>query len=95
MCIDMMDFPGKDTLRQRIAKQAQMQQAMIKFMQLALSLAQKYEPAMAQVIGQEIMAVMGQEAGAQMGVQPASISGGESAVTANARQQAQSAAMPG
>ena len=95
MCIDMMDFPGKDTLRQRIAKQAKMHQAMVKFMQLALALAQKYEPAMAQVIGQEIMAVMGQEAGAQMGVQPASISGGESAVTANARRQAQSAAMPG
>lgn len=93
MCIDMMDFPGKDTLRQKIAQQAKMHQAMIKFMQLALSLAQRYEPGMVQVISQEIMAVMGQEAGQQMGAQAPNL-GGESAVTANARHQAQSAAMP-
>lgn len=94
MCIDMMDFPGKDTLRQRIAEQARIHQLMIKYMQLSLALAKRVDPAMAEVIGKEIVQALGQEAGVQMGVQPGKMGGGESAVTANARQQAQSAAMP-
>lgn len=95
MCIDMMDFPGKDTLRQRIAQQATMHKNLVKYMQLALTLAQRTDPAMAEVIGQEIMTALGQEAGQQMMTQAPELSGGESSVTANARQRAQSAAMPG
>lgn len=95
MCIDMMDFPGKDALRQKIAKNAQMHQLMVKYMQLSLTLAQKIDPAMAEVIGKEIMTALGQEAGGQMVAQAKPrLSGSESTVTANARHQAQSAAMP-
>lgn len=95
MCIDMMDFPGKDTLRQKIAEQATMHKLMVKFMQLSLTLAQRVDPAMAEVIGQEIMTALGQEAGAQMVAAAPKMAGGEAPATANARQRAQSAAMPG
>lgn len=94
MCLDMMDFSGKDELMVKISQQAQMQQKLIKYMQLALTLAQKVDPAMAEVIGQDIMQTLGQEAGAQLGTGMPQLTSQEAAGVANARQRAQSAPQP-
>lgn len=95
MCIDMMDFPGKETLVRKIAAQAQMHQKMIYYMQTALALAQRVDPAMAEVIGRDIMQTLGQEAGGAMVAKPSKLAGGEPAATATARQRSQAAAQPG
>ena len=48
MCLDMMEFDGKDKLKQQVQGMGTMYQQMIMFQQLALSLAAKYEPQMAE-----------------------------------------------
>lgn len=95
MCIDMMDFPGKDTLVQKIAAQATMHKNLVKYMQLALTLAQRFDPAMAEVIGQEIMAVLGQKAGAQMVAPKTELPRQEAAGVSRARERAQGVSQPG
>ena len=47
MCLDMMEFDGKDTLMQKIAQMGGMYQQLIMYQQMALTLAQKYEPNLA------------------------------------------------
>ena len=47
MCLDMMEFDGKDKLKQKIADMGGMYQQMIMWQQMAISLAAKYEPGMA------------------------------------------------
>ena len=53
--LEMMDFKGKDELMQRIQRNGTMQQMLLQFQQIALSLAQKYDPAIAEQLGQMIM----------------------------------------
>lgn len=89
MCIDMMDFPGKDALVQKIAEQAQMHQKMIYYMQTALALAQRHKPEAAEVIGRDIMATLGQEAGGQMAAQMPAISTQEPPQVQQARDRGQ------
>lgn len=50
ICLDMMDFRGKDELKKRIEQQGTMQDVLMKLGQISLELAQKYEPAVAQQI---------------------------------------------
>lgn len=47
LMLDMMDFRGKDEIRKRIQDQGTMQQTLMQVAQIALTLAQKYEPAVA------------------------------------------------
>lgn len=103
MCMDMMDFDGKDTLMQKIAKQASMQQKLVQYMQIALSLAQNVDPNMANMIGQDIMVTMnggtpaGLGAGAPNLPESDNISGidtPEHTRVANARSRASNAAQP-
>lgn len=47
MCLDMMEFDGKDALMQKIAQMGGMYQQLIMYQQMALTLAQKYEPNLA------------------------------------------------
>lgn len=65
MCIEMMDFPGKDALVRRISERAQERQKLIQYMQMALSYAQQVDPQAAQLIAQDIMQTLGQEGGGQ------------------------------
>ena len=59
MCLEMMDFDGKDSIMQKVAQNGTMFQKLLQYMQLALTLAQVADPAAAEMIAQDIMTVMG------------------------------------
>lgn len=48
MMLDMMDFKGKDELQQKIENMGTMQEALMKVAQIAMALASKHDPAVAQ-----------------------------------------------
>ena len=64
MCMEMMEFDGKDMLMQRVAQNGTIFQKLQQYMQLALALAQQYDPAAAEMIAQDVMTFMGSAAGA-------------------------------
>jgi len=55
MMLDMMDFDGKEELEQKIRAMGDMAQRLAQFQQIALGLAQQYDPAMAEQIANMIM----------------------------------------
>lgn len=59
MCLEIMDFDGKDSIMQKVAQNGTMYQKLLQYMQLSLTLAQAADPAAANVIAQDIMAMMG------------------------------------
>ena len=59
MCLDMMEFDGKDGIMQKVAKNGTMMQKLIQYMQMAMGFAQMVQPEMVNVIAQDMMAVMG------------------------------------
>ena len=59
MCMEMMEFDGKDMLMQRVAQNGTMFQKLQQYMQIALALAQQYDPASAEMIAQDVMTFMG------------------------------------
>ena len=58
MCLDMMEFDGKDGIMQKVSKNGTLFQKLVQYMQLALTLAQAAQPQMAEAIAQDIMATM-------------------------------------
>ena len=70
MCLELMDFDGKDEVMQMVAKNGTMQQKLIQYMQLALTFAQAVRPDMVQGISQDIMRTMGAEGAAGGSVSP-------------------------
>ena len=101
MCLEMMDFDGKDGIMQKVAQNGTIYQKLMQYMQIALTLAQKYEPSAAQMIGQDIMQTMGGAApmgggNAQM-FQSDNIAGigkKEPGIVANARSRSNEATQP-
>lgn len=107
--LDMMDFRGKDELKRKIQMQGTMQQTLMQVAQIAMALAQRYDPAAAQQLG----AVM-QGLAADAGMAPVMGTGGgapqkrlapddemseaheanESGIVRNARERAQNASRP-
>ena len=67
MALDMMDFKGKDELLQKIQQNGTIQDTFMQVLQIALSLTQKYDPA----IADQLMMVGQQMLGDQMGAMPA------------------------
>lgn len=61
MLLDMMDFKDKDKLMGKIQEGQTMQQHMAMWQQMALNLAQKYEPETAQQMAQTLMMMGGQQ----------------------------------
>ena len=59
MTLDMMDFKGKDEIQQKISQMGTMQQLLVQFQQIAMALAQKYEPQTAQQLAQITMGMQG------------------------------------
>lgn len=59
MCLDLMEFDGKDTVLQKVAQNGTMYQKLIQYMQMSLMLAQRAAPDMVQGLSQDIMAFMG------------------------------------
>ena len=94
--LEMMDFNGKDSVQQRIQQNGTMYQQLILYQQMALTLAAKYEPQMAEGLAQNIM-------GADMAAVPQARKEDdtkikdeekENAVVANARAKSQAATQP-
>lgn len=59
MCLEMMDFDGKDSIMQKVAQMGTMYQKLMQYMQLALTLAQAVDPMAAEQIGADIVQTMG------------------------------------
>lgn len=59
MCLDMMDFDGRDDLSEKIAQQGTLYQKLIQYMQLALTMAMKYQPELVQGLSGDVQATMG------------------------------------
>ena len=59
MCLDMMEFDGKDGIMQKVAQNGTIYQKLLQYMQLALAFAQKYDPAAAEAIAQDVMMIAG------------------------------------
>ena len=59
MCLDMMEFDGKDHIMQKVAQNGTMFQKLIQYMQLALQLAMMARPDMVAGLSNDIMQTMG------------------------------------
>lgn len=64
-CIEMMDFDKKDDVEKIVKRNSLTQQMLLQFEQIALTLAQKHEPALVPQISEAIMM-----SGEQMGIAP-------------------------
>jgi hypothetical protein len=102
MCLEMMDFDGKDGILQKVAQNGTMFQKLIQYMQIALMFAQSADPMMAQQIAMDMQAMGGGVAPMGGGVAPkmmqsdniAGIPQKEHGVVRNAREKAQNASQP-
>ena len=103
MCLDMMEFDGKDGIMQKVAQNGTMFQKLIQYMQLALTLAQKAAPEMVEQIAQDVMMTMGGDGGTMIGGVSsemfesdniAGIGKKEPTIVANARNRASEASQP-
>lgn len=63
MCLDLMEFDGRDEVMQKVARQGTMFEKLVQYMQLALTFAQMVRPDMVQGISQDIMNTLGAGAG--------------------------------
>ena len=59
MCLEMMDFDGKDGIMQKVAQNGTIYQKLVQYMQIALELAKAVDPKAAEQIGMDIMNTMG------------------------------------
>lgn len=59
LCLEIMDFDGKDAIMQKVAQNGTMYQKLLHYMQLALKLAQAIDPAAAEEISMDIMQTLG------------------------------------
>ena len=59
-CLEMMDFNGKDEIIQRIRDNGTLLEMLTQFQQIALTLAQKYEPNLVPELAQVVMGKAGQ-----------------------------------
>lgn len=102
ICLDMMDFDGKDDVMQKVARNGTIFDKLMQYMQLSLTLAKMAAPQYVEQIAMD-MADMGAQMGAQMGgVSPrifegdniAGIGKKEPTIVANARNRAANASQP-
>jgi hypothetical protein len=54
-CLSMMDFDGKEEIMQMIEKNNTVMKMMLQYQQMALMLAQKYDPALAKEMASNIL----------------------------------------
>ena len=103
MCLELMEFDGKDGVMQKVAQNGTMFQKLIQYMQMALEFARVARPDMIEVIAQDVMQTMGQSgAGAMMGGSSkmfesdhiAGIGKKEPTIVANSRERASRASQP-
>lgn len=73
MCLDMMEFKGKEELTQKVQQQGTMQEALVKVGQIAIALAGQYQPEIVPQLGATLQGVIGEQ---QMGAMAAGQGGG-------------------
>ena len=97
MCLDMMEFDGKDGVMQKVSQSGTMFQKLIQYMQLSLQLAAKAAPEMVQGLSNDIMQTMGvtSTVGSAAAVPTAEADGEkEPAIVENARARSNDSAQP-
>lgn len=97
MLLDIMDFDGKDELMQKVAQNGTILQQMAMYQQIALQLAQQYDPALAEQLANTIMSgAAAMQAAKTMGGGVQRSGTGNSGITMinNARARSQMSAQP-
>lgn len=102
MCLDMMEFDGKDGIMQKVSQNGTMYQKLLQYMQLALVMAQQVDPMAAESIAQDILMTTGGAGvpasnGAAQLTQSNNIAGNvknENTVVKNARARSNQASQP-
>lgn len=94
MCLDMMEFDGKDGLMQKVAQNGTIFQKLVQYMQMALMLAQESHPEMVEGISNDIIQTMGGQPIKQSGALVRGNSQKEDARVSNARKKSAEASQP-
>ena len=103
VCLDLMEFDGKDEVMQKVSQNGTMFQRLVQYMQLSYMLAQVAAPEYVPQIEQDLAMTMGGAGGAQMGggspqmMESDNIAGigkKEPTIVANARSRASNATQP-
>jgi hypothetical protein len=103
MCLDLMEFDGKDGVMQKVSQNGTMFQKLVQYMQMALMFSQVAAPEMTEQIAQDFMMTTGGAGSPSMGgVAPkmmesdniAGIPRKEHGIVSNAREKAQNASQP-
>ena len=102
MCLEMMEFDGKDGVMQKVAQNGTIFQKLIQYMQMALEFATVVRPDMVEAISQDVMQTLGQGGGGMMGGSTnmfqsdhiAGIGKKEPTIVANSRERAAGASQP-
>ena len=99
MCLEMMDFEGKEVLLQRISRNAVLQRKLQQYMQLSLTMARQLDPALAQTIALDLQQTTPAPGGSSgktgSGSLPTALKKKEPAHMAKARARAANAVLPG
>lgn len=98
--LDMMDFDGKDSIIQKVQENADLQQRLVEWQQLALALADRYDPVMGEGLAQQILQEGGQAVpqASTADTQKPEISTGETQepkIVENARKKSEESTQPG
>ena len=75
-CLNMMDFNKKEEVMQKISENGTLQEMLLMYQQMALQLATKYEPQLAEQIANQIMGQGGQPIPQSIGAEATETSGG-------------------
>lgn len=96
--LDMMDFDGKDEISQKIAQNGTLQQELASWQQMALALAERFDPAMADGLAQQILGADAKAkapaAGSAKAEMPGEGAGTEAKTVKDAREQSQKSTQP-
>lgn len=74
-CLSMMDFQKKDEVMQKISENGTLQEMLLMYQQMALQLATKYEPQLAEQMAMQIMGQGGQPIPQAIGAEATEMSG--------------------
>ena len=75
-CLNMMDFNKKEEVMQKISENGTLQEMLLMYQQMALQLATKYEPQLAEQMANQIMGQGGQPIPQSVGAEATETSGG-------------------
>ena len=95
--LDMMDFDGKDSIVQKIQENADLAERLAQWQQMALAVADRYDPLLGQALAEQVLMEGGQAVQAPQNEKLAKIKTGEQqepTKVQNAREQAQKATQP-